>query len=74
MIMLRYNFMHASHVRFQMYFLPEELVTKRATKFGWYIIAAHCVALQMVFKFECACAILANELWLYSALVLQMAG
>lgn len=68
------DFVHASQVRFQMHSLPEELITKRATKLGRNIIATHYMTLQMVFEFECTGAVLASKLWLYSTLVFQMAG
>jgi len=60
-------------MRFQMHFLPEELITKWATKLWWYIIATHSMALQMMFEFKCTGAVLANKLWLNSALIFQMA-
>jgi len=68
------NSVHASYVRFQMHFLPEELITKRATKLGRNIITTHYMTLQMMFEFECTGAVLASKLWLYSTLVFQMAG
>jgi len=46
------NFVNASHMRFQIPFLPEKLMTNRTTKLGWNIIATHCMFLQMMFKFE----------------------
>lgn len=67
-------FMYATHVRFQMHFLSEELITKRATKLGWNIVTTHCMTLQMMFEFESTGAVLANELWLYPALIFQMTG
>lgn len=67
------DFVDASNMRFQMHFLPKELITKWAAKLWWYIIATHCMTLQMMFKFECTGAVLANKLWLNSALIFQMA-
>jgi len=68
------NFVNASHVRFQMYFLSEELITKRATKLRRNIITTHYMTLQMMFEFESTGAVLASKLWLYSTLVFQMTG
>lgn len=72
--MLRYDFMHASHVRFQVNFLSKQLAAERTTVLGWHVFAAHHVTLQVVFQFERAHAVLAGELRLHAALVLQMAG
>ena len=63
------DFVHTSHVRFQIPFLSEELITNWATKLGRNVIATHFMFLQMMFKFECTGAVFAKELWLYSALV-----
>jgi hypothetical protein len=46
------NFMNTSQMRFHIPFLPEELITNRATKLRWNVIATHCMFLQMMFKFE----------------------
>jgi len=54
--------------------LPELLVAKRATELGRHVLAAHHVTLQVVFQFERARAVLAHELRLHAALVLQVAG
>lgn len=74
MDVLRYNFVYTSQVRFQMHFLPEQFVAKRTIKLRRYVVAAHHVTLQMMFELESSCAFLASELWLHSALVLQMTG
>lgn len=66
--------MYTSQVGFQMDFLPEHLVAKRTTEFRWYVVTTHHVSFQMVFEFKRTGAVFAIELWLYPALVLQMAG
>lgn len=71
---LRYDFMYASHVRFQVDFLTEQLAAKRTTVLGRHVFAAHHVTLQVVFQFESAHAVLACELRLHAALILQMTG
>lgn len=68
------DFVHASHVCFQMHFLPEKLIAKWTTKLGRNIIATHYMTLQMMFEFESTVTVLASKLWLYSTLVFQMAG
>lgn len=66
--------MHAAQVRFQVDFLPELLVAKRATELGWHVFAAHHVTFQMVLQFERTLAVLAHKLGLHAALKLQVAG
>lgn len=68
------NFVYTTHVCFQMHFLSEQFITKRATKLWWNIIATHYMTFQMMFEFESTGAVLANKLWLYSTLIFQMTG
>lgn len=64
--------MYASQMCFQVDFLPKELVAQRTPELRRHIITAHHVTFQVMFKFERARTIFADELWLYSAFELQM--